>query len=225
MPNDKLNEQKKYKQKVTIVVIILFIYLLVSGIILFKMFYKGNTNVEPVDVKVLDSIDEYGYSITERDTKFYKTEYYKLSDILSSSEIDTKEYVKEVAILFASDLYTLSTKVNKYDIGGSEYFYKDNVSMFETKVMDTLYDTLKDDSYGDRNQNLPEVNGVEVVDISETKYKINEEEVDGYLVKLNLTYEVDMGYDTKASIVIVKEKDSKRWSVVDYQPTHSPSYK
>ena len=117
----------------------------------------------------------------------------------------------------------MSTKLNKYDVGGTEYFYKDKADMYTKKVMDTLYSTLIDNTYGDRKQSLPEVSNVETVSTEKTTYTIDKKEKDGYLVKLKLTYVTDMGYDDEASVVVVKE-DGIRWSVVDYQPTLKPTY-
>ena len=118
--------------------------------------------------------------------------------------------------------------MNKYDIGGLEYFYKDRSEMYEKKVMDTIYETLLDDTYGDRKQSLPLVSEVVVNSTEKTKYTLGEEEeakeVDGYLVKLNIKYKEDLGYDTEASVVVCKEDNSKRWSVVDFQPTLEPKY-
>ena len=55
------------------------------------------------------------------------------------------------------------------------------------------------------------------------EYLMGEEKVDGYLVKLKMTYVDDLGYDTEASVVVCKE-DGVRWSVVDFQPTLTPEY-
>lgn len=111
-----------------------------------------------------------------------------------------------------------------YDVGGAEYYYSDKRKMYEQKVMDTLYSTIQDDTYGGRKQELPEIKEVETVSVEDTTYKIGNKEVNGYLVKLKMTYVKDLKYDTEASIVVCKE-EGMRWSVVDFQPTLSPKYK
>ena len=168
-------------------------------------------------------LDEYGYSLSDKDSDLMKDEYNILKDLLNSDSFSREEYAKQVAKIFVIDLYTISTKVNKLDIGGSEYYYLDKVSMFENKVMDTLYSNLLDNTYGDRKQALPEVKSVEIVSTEETKYKIGEEEKSAFLVKLKWTYVKDMGYDDEGSVVLCKE-DGVRVSVVDFQPTLETEY-
>lgn len=218
-------EKTKKKSKLKVFMLIIFVLLILAGVgfLIFKSLNKEEKVKEAVKVTVVDSLDDYGYSLSDRDTKFYKSEYEVLKKILNENKVDEKEYATQVARLFAIDLYTMSTKVNKYDAGGSEFFYKDKLDMFNTKVMDTLYSTLLDDTYGDREQELPEVKSIETVLVEETTYTIGEKKVDGYIVKLKWTYVKDMGYDSQASIVVCPE-DGIRWSVVDFQHTLSPEY-
>ena len=219
-------KQNGKKKKVLKVISIVFISLLALAGIAFGV-YKFVLKKEPgktaVEVKVLDSLDEYGYSLSDKDSDLMKDEYNILKDLLNSDSFSREEYAKQVAKIFVIDLYTISTKVNKLDIGGSEYYYLDKVSMFENKVMDTLYSNLLDNTYGDRKQALPEVKSVEIVSTEETKYKIGEEEKSAFLVKLKWTYVKDMGYDDEGSVVLCKE-DGVRVSVVDFQPTLEPEY-
>ena len=135
-----------------------------------------------------------------------------------------EKYATEVARMFVIDLYTLDTKVNKYDVGGIEYFYKDKRDMYSQKVIDTLYKTMIDNSYGDRKQTLPEVKSIETVSTEETKYLLGKEVVDGYLVKVTWTYKEDLGYDDEGSIIVVRDNGSNKLSVVDFQPTLKPKY-
>lgn len=216
---------KKKKRKKKVLLILVLIIIVVGGILVynFKFKNKNGSSKNVVTVKVVDSLDDYGYSISDKDSKYYKSEFENLKKILKASSIDEEAYSTQVARLFVIDLYTMSTKLNKYDVGGTEYFYKDKADMYTKKVMDTLYSTLIDNTYGDRKQSLPEVSNVETVSTEKTTYTIDKKEKDGYLVKLKLTYVTDMGYDDEASVVVVKE-DGIRWSVVDYQPTLKPTY-
>ncbi len=221
-------EKKKKRTKILIIILVLLIILGAAGFGGYKWYKKTHTK-QAVEVKVLDSIDDgYGYSVSDRDSKYYQKEFEELKKILTASTIDEEAYATQVAKLFAIDLYSIDTKMNKYDIGGLEYFYKDKSEMYEKKVMDTIYETLLDDTYGDRKQSLPLVSEVVVNSTEKTKYTLGEadkaKEVDGYLVKLNIKYKEDLGYDTEASVVVCKENDNKRWSVVDFQPTLDPKY-
>lgn len=221
---DKVKKEKKPgKGKKILIALLIIILIAGAGFGVYKIFFDKDGKKSVVEVKVLDSLDDYGYTLSDKDTELFKGEYNILKDLLNEKEIDDEKYATQVAKLFVIDLYTINTKVNKLDIGGSEYYYLDKVTMFEKKVMDTLYYHLEDNTYGDREQELPEVKKIEVLSIEETEYKIGEKEKDAYLVQVEWEYVEDMGYDTEASIVLCKE-DGVRISVVDFQPTLEPEY-
>ena len=221
---DKAKKEKKPgKGKKILIALLIIILIAGAGFGVYKIFFDKDGKKSVVEVKVLDSLDDYGYTLSDKDTDLFKDEYNVLKDLLNEKEIDDEKYATQVAKLFVIDLYTINTKVNKLDIGGSEYYYLDKVTMFEKKVMDTLYYHLEDNTYGDREQELPEVKKIEVLSIEETEYKIGEKEKDAYLVQVEWEYVEDMGYDTEASIVLCKE-NGVRISVVDFQPTLEPEY-
>ena len=221
---DKVKKEKKPgKGKKILIALLIIILIAGAGFGVYKIFFDKDGKKSVVEVKVLDSLDDYGYTLSDKDTELFKGEYNILKDLLNEKEIDDEKYATQVAKLFVIDLYTINTKVNKLDIGGSEYYYLDKVTMFEKKVMDTLYYHLEDNTYGDREQELPEVKKIEVLSIEETEYNIGEKEKDAYLVQVEWEYVEDMGYDTEASIVLCKE-DGVRISVVDFQPTLEPEY-
>ncbi len=220
---DTEKEKKKGKKKIIIIMMVI-VLLGVGGFCLWKYVVKKPQSKAQV-VTVLDkSLDEYGYSLTDKDSKYFKAEYEELKELLQKDKIDEKEYATKVARMFVIDFYTLSTKLNKYDVGGTEFFYDKKREMFETKAMDTVYASLLDNTYGDRKQELPEVTNVETVSTEETTYTLGGDKVDGYLIKLKISYEKDMKYDDEASVVVCKE-EGMRWSVVDFQPTLKPEYK
>ncbi len=214
--------KKKSKKRTIIFSLSLIVIILVAIGCWFLFFRKDSKNI--IEVKELDNLVDYHYVLTDRDTKYYKKEFEELKKILNQDKVDEEKYATQVAKMFTIDLYTISTKVNKYDVGGVEFYYNDQKEMFEQKVMDTLYSTLLDDTYGDRKQELPEVSDVETVSVEQTTYLLGENEVDAYLVKLKIAYVKNIGYDTEASLVVCKE-EGIRWSVTDFQPTLSPKYK
>lgn len=215
-------EKKKSKRKILIISLILLL-LAIVGVVVGILLLDKEEPKNIVEIKELDNLSDYNYKLTDKDSGYFKSEFEVLKEIVNDSSVDEEKYATQVARMFVIDLYTLSTKVNKYDIGGIEYYHDTKKSMFEQKVMDTLYSTMLDDTYGDRNQVLPEIKEVETVSVEKTKYLMGEEEVDGYLVKLKMSYVSDMGYDNKASVVVCKES-GVRWSVVDFQPTLTPKY-
>ena len=134
-------EKKKKRTKILIIILVLLIILGAAGFGGYKWYKKTHTK-QAVEVKVLDSIDDgYGYSVSDRDSKYYQKEFEELKKILTASTIDEEAYATQVAKLFAIDLYSIDTKMNKYDIGGLEYFYKDKSEMYEKKGRETIYET------------------------------------------------------------------------------------
>jgi hypothetical protein len=190
-------------------------------------YIKNKLNPKPVEIKEIDKVEtkgyDYGYSLTEIDSKYYQEEFKKLKEILTQETVDDEAYATQLAKCFVIDLYTLSTKINKYDVGGREFYYSDKQDEFGQAVMNSIYDKLIDNTYGDRKQDLPEVTEVKVNSTEKTKYVMGTESKDGYLVKMNVSYK-GVKADTAVSVVLVKEKDGKKISVVDTQNTLSPNY-
>lgn len=219
-------EQQKQKSKIKKVLTILLIVILIAGgIVAVWNFVFKDDNKEAQSIKELAKLEEYGYTLTDSDSKYFKSEFEVLEKILEAESIDEKEYVTQVAKMFVIDLYSLNTKVNKYDIGGGEYYHSAKKAMYEQKVMDTLYSTLLDNTFGDRKQELPEVKNVEVKNVEEDTYEIDKAKYDSYVVDLEITYVKSMGYDEKVTATLIKEDNSKRWSVVDIAPTKTKSEK
>lgn len=218
-------EQDKKKSTVKKVIIVIIILALVGVGVFFgvKYLFKKEPEKARVEIKELDNLKEYGYVLTDKDTEYFKTEFGLLKEVLNEETIDKEKYATQVARLFIIDLYTMSTKINQYDVGGSEYFYKTYKDMYDQKVIDELYSSMLDNTYGDRTQVLPEVNEIETISTEEITYSIRGEDNSCYLFKFNIKYVTDLKYDNKASVVVCDE-DEKRMSVVDYQPTFTPKY-
>ena len=180
---------------VCIAIIILFIFLIPRG--------KGNeeTNV-PISI---ESIENYGYSLEDRDGQLYKEVYSELKEVLKKETIDYEEYAKNLAKLYIIDLYTISNKVNKYDVGSSEFVVESYKEDFTSKVMDTLYKYVENNSNNKRSQELPTVKSVEIKDIKANKLKLGEDTLDGYSVEVEWAYEKDLGYDSSCTLDIVKQ--------------------
>ena len=199
--------KKKTKgKKIGLFIGIIVGVLAIAGIIGF-IWYKNNKPKEekPIEVKILNSIDEYGITLSDMDSQLYKEEYETLKKNLLSDKINYKEYAESISKLFVIDLYSLSTKINKYDVGGSELVYPPILENYKVNVEDTLYKYLEDNSKGTRKQQLPTVKSVTVKTIKEEKYKVNSEDktYDGYKVTLSWTYVKDLGYDDEATLSII----------------------
>ena len=199
--------KKKYKLQLRVLILLI---ILIIALICFKTFKKETKN----NVKVVDSIDNYGYTLDQRDSKLMKDTYKKLKEILNEKEIDYDKYAEELAKLFVIDLFTINNKINKYDVGSLEYVYPDNVENFKTNVEDTIYKIVEDNTKGKRKQELPIVSSVNIEEETNGEYELSDVQNKSYIVKLKWTYEKDLGYDSNAIITLI-EKDNKLY-VVEY---------
>ena len=201
----------KKKYKILLIVIIILIVLIVASIIVLNVF-NNSSPAEPV--KVVDSIDEFGYTLDDRDTELMKSTYNELKNVLTQDEINYEAYAEVLAKLFVIDLFTMDNKVNRYDVGSTEYVYPDSVDNFKTNVEDTIYKSMENNSDGKRRQNLPEVSSIDDISVETSTFEIGETTYDSYVVSLNWSYETNLGYDEFATITLI-ELDNKLY-VVEY---------
>lgn len=201
----------KKKYKLLLILIAIIIVILLSIFLIPKLFKKE----EETPIKVVDSINEYGYTLEDRDTKLMKDTYNELKSILNEDEVDMESYAKSLSKLFIIDLFTINNKRNKYDVGGVEYIYTDSQENFKINVEDTLYKTVKTNSDGKRKQDLPIVKSVNVGEVKKDEFTIGEDDTyDSYVIEITWDYEKDYGYDKKANITSI-EKDGKMF-IVEY---------
>ena len=200
--------KKKYKLGLILIAISIVLILVITIIFLLK----GDKKVEKT--KVVDSIDNFSYTLDDRDTKLMKETYNELKDILNKDQIDYEAYAKTLAKLFVIDLFTMNNKINKYDVGSTEYVYPESVDNFKLNVEDTIYKSMEDNSDGKRKQDLPEVISVDASNIEEVEFEIKEEIENVYEVNLTWQYEKDLGYDDDATIKLLKVND--KLYVVEY---------
>lgn len=196
------------KKKIGLVILVLVLLYSIGGI------YYNITHRDSVDnsVKSIDKIDNYGYVLKSNATNLQKELFNELKTILNNDNINDDAYAKTISKMFVTDLYTLSNKVNKYDVGGTEYVLESGRDNFKVNVQDTLYKYLEDNSDGKRSQILPMVVSVSADEISDIKYKIGDNESDAKKVSLTLSYNEDLGYDTKVTLILIKS-DSKYYVV------------
>lgn len=196
------------KKKIGLVILVLVLLYSIGGI------YYNITHRDSVDnnVKSIDMIDKYGYVLKSNATNLQKELFNELKTILNNDNINDDAYAKTISKMFVTDLYTLSNKVNKYDVGGTEYVLESGRDNFKVNVQDTLYKYLEDNSDGKRSQILPMVVSVSADEIRDTKYKIGDNESDAKKVSLTLSYNEDLGYDTKVTLILIKS-DGKYYVV------------
>lgn len=191
-------------QKVIGFMVLLLIISMVVYVVLILLPNK-KTNMSP------DDTIKFGYTSYKRDTKLYKDTFDSLGKVLDKEPIDYEEYAKYLSELFIIDFYTLDNKNDKNDIGGIQFIYDDLKDNFILNASDTVYKYIKNIT-SSKNRQLPVVSKINVSDISENTYKIENTEYSSYIVTLDWSYEKDYGYETSTKITLIK-KDNKLFIV------------
>lgn len=204
----KINKNRVFYFVITL---LLIVCILITGIKAYNEFFKSS-EVEYKEPKKLDSIELYGYSLDENDTELYKTYFNELKDVLNEEDVSYEEYASSVVKLFITDLYTLDNKVSSSDIGGLEFIYPEFLDNFKMNVGDTMYNHVKNNIDGERNQELPIVSNVIVSSVTPIKYTYNLDEYDAYRIVVSWEYEKDLGYENKGEVTLLKQ-DSKLYIV------------
>lgn len=206
MKNKYKKKKNLFKNKKFWLIICSIAFLYFVGGIVYINLDRGNSSVKSnknVDKGI--SIKDFDYILYEDDIDIYKDEFKKLKKNLESSNINYTEYAESVSKMFVMDLYSLEAKKNMYDVGGIQFVYPDIRDNYKLNVSNTLYKYMKDNSDGKREQVLPMVKSVNIKNEDETKYKIGEEEFDGYKINLDIEYVKDLEYDKSAEIILVKK--------------------
>lgn len=198
--------------------ILIIFLLLVIGIIAILSIFKSEPVKEKNITSIVSKIENYNYTLDDRDTKYMNEEFNNLKTILETEEINYQEYAKSLAKLFIIDFYTLNNKINKYDVGGLEYILNSKINDFKLKAMDTIYGELIDNTYKDRVQELPEITKVDVQDITEEEITLDNKKVSTYKVTMEYTYKEDLDYDKKGEVYLLLDNNSKKLEIVLYNP-------
>jgi len=197
------------KKRLRILIFIAILILIIIGILTYFFITERNKDKKentPV-TNVVDIIKGYDYTLEDRDSQIFKEKFNELKVTLQTGNIDYEKYASLLSELYIIDLYTISNKENKYDVGGTEFVYPEAEENYELKVRDTIYKYVEDNSNKKRIQNLPEVISIEVLEINEDNFKVNDKEFEGYTVKLNWNYKEDLSYDDSAAVSLVKEEN------------------
>ena len=215
MKQNKKGNNKKRKLKKLIIVFVIIVLLASASIFAFKSIFSKPEGKVEAKSKVVDSIKKYGYTISDNDTKLFKSKFNELKKVLNEKEVDNEKYSKLVAELFIIDFYTLDNKSSKNDVGGVEYVFDNYKASFIDKARDEFYKYVKNNLNDDRDQDLPVVSSIKVDSIEkvETMKYFEKEDLqlidEAYKVDLTWSYEKDLGYSDKATIIVIKDGDIK----------------
>ena len=198
----------KLKKGVKRFLIVLLIVLILAAVILWFVFGRGEKKQEPQTATVVETLDDYGYSLRSNATSLSKSLFEELKKVLNQEPINEEEYAKLVARSFLADFYTLDNKVTNNDIGGVQYVYSSVQDNFILKAQDTLYKYVESNLYDEREQELPIVTAVEVTSITSTTYTLGEVTDDkAYQVEATITYQKDLGYDSSRKLIIMHDEN------------------
>lgn len=204
--------KKKKRVKVkkdNIFIVILIVILIGLGItlgILVKNTLK-KPKQEVIETQVVDKLDEYGYYLTDHNTEYYKKKYNELKELLDSDKVDEEKYANLVAELFVIDFYDLNSKLSKKDVGGVQFVakdYQENFVKTASNDPEGMYYYVKSDLYGNRNQELPEIEKVEVLKTTKEAFKFEKlNDSNAYKVVLTVEYKKDLGYPKTVTLILV----------------------
>ena len=193
----------KLKKKAKRVLVgFLIILVVVLGILAFKDKIFGNTSNGVKEVKVVNKIEKYGYTLKENKPKEYKKMFEELKKILEAKEVDEEAYAKKLSEMFIYDFYSLQDKTAKTDIGGVEFVYGDFLPNFLQNAQNTYYKYVENNIYGNRNQSLPVVSDIEVVSVEKQAFAYGDK-TDNEAYKVNIKW----GYTESEFATYQKEAD------------------
>ena len=163
----------------------------------------------------IDEIPGWGYKLEKNATELLKREFNNLKVVLVAEELDEEAYAVQLARIFIADLYTLNNKVNKYDVGGTQFVWPEILDNFRLNVQNTLYKYMEDIT-GGRKQELPIVKSIETITHEEYEFTIEEEVFEAFKIILQWDYIKDLEYDAKGEIIVIKGE--KLFYVVEFTP-------
>ncbi len=196
-------KRKLSKKKITkfIILIVVIVALCVGVFFAAKTFLGGKKEKE---VKVVDNIEKYGYTLDENETKYYKSLFEDLKKVLNANEVDEEKYASLVSQLFLTDFFNLENKLSKNDVGGLQFVYTDFQGDFQKYAKDGVYQYLENDTYDDRKQELPKVSAVDIVNVEQSTFEyLDQADEKAYVVEAKISYEEDMGYQSTATLTLI----------------------
>lgn len=211
----RTKKRKLKKKRIIIAMVVLVAIIAAASFGVYKLCFNKK-EVKTVATVTDEIANGYNYTITDEATKYSKQLFDDLKKELSKDSVNEEKYAKLEAQLFVSEFFTLSNKVNRNDVGGVQFIYPDYQESFQKEAMDEngLYHYLENDIYGDRKQELPEIVNVDVINVEQKAYTLNDEVTDeqAYYIDITMNYEKDLGYQKSATVVLIH--NGKRLDIV-----------
>lgn len=199
-------KRKANTKKITKIVILITVIAItvIGSLVVLKTFTNKQTPKETV--KVIDTVKDY--KLNENETDYYKSLFNDLKEVLDTDTIDEEKYARLISQLFLSDFYTLHNKINKNDVGGTQFVYKNFRGDFENLARDSVYHEVENNVYGDRKQELPIVYSVDIIEVKQDNYEyLDQNDEEAYYINLVIKYEKDLGYQENIDLIIIHNGD------------------
>lgn len=204
----------KKKPKKILITLLVIITIVVVGVIVHNNASEKTPTVKAV--KVINTIDEYGYNLKENKSKKYKQLFKELEEILSEEKVDEEKYASKIGEMFIYDFYSLSDKTAKTDVGGIDFIYPSILENFLQNAENTYYKYVESNIYNNREQKLPTVSEVTIDSIEKIEYAYGEQvDSNAYKVKISWTY-TDADYsDYQQNATLIFIHDGKKLCLVE----------
>ncbi len=142
--------------------------------------------------------------------------YNELSKAIKDENLE--EEAKNVAISFIYDFFSLNNKKDRSDIGGLTFIPSDRLGKFIEYAIAFYYGNYESivNTYG--KENLPRVNNVEVVSITEDTFTYNGSEAQGYTIVCKASYDETKvtKLKTNFSLKVMRIRDFQYDRKLDY---------
>ena len=209
----RTKKRKLKKKRILIALLVVIVLIVIGG---FGVYYVTSNKKEVRAVAtVTDEIGNgYNYTITDDATDYSKELFADLKKELSKDQVDEEKYATLETQLFISEFFTLANKINRNDVGGVQFIYADYQESFQKEAMEHLYHYVENDLYGDREQELPEIVNVDVINVEQKEYVLSDTVTDAnaYYVDVTMNYAKDLGYQSSATVVLIH--NDKRLDIV-----------
>lgn len=198
-----MGKKRKVSKKKIKKFIILIIGITIAGIFIYS-FINKNDNKSRQITKTIDKLEGYGYSLNDNETAYYQGLFNELKKVLKETSVDEEKYATLVGQLFLADFYNLDNKINKNDIGGIQFVYKDYQDEFTLKAKNTVYHYVENNIYGKRKQKLPIVTKVEAINVVKQNHSYLDKEDDkAFKIDYRINYKSDLGYAKECTLILI----------------------
>ncbi len=200
-------KKKKRINFKTIIIIILVILVICLGFCVKDIISVLNSGTKQVEI--LSNIEKYNYTLNENDSEYFKEKFMLLKEELEKDEINEENYASLISELFVIDFFSLDSSINKNDVGGVQFVYKDYQEDFVKYAKEGIYKYVENNIYNDREQELPLVKSTEIESIEEQSVTFENDVKDdkAYVVKVLIEYEEDLEYPKEVELTIIHSND------------------